>query len=155
MKCLKRGKSNFIIYRYCILLLCVQILFYFFFCSIKGFETGVFDTKVIYSRLLVWWEYTVWNACICSEDLSLKTRLMITHPGARDTGRCLTSEHISDWGQPPRHNRPHTQTYCMTYYIARPNNNWPDVYNFVRIIWTFIVSVLKCKILLIQPFNNK
>jgi len=50
--------------------------------------------------------------------ITLKTRV-VTHPGTSDNCRWLTSEHVSDCGQPPHHTRPQSIfVLCTSTYIT-------------------------------------
>jgi len=69
------------------------------FLFIYFYRTQALSSMDIRHRGAYSWFTNTWTQ---GEDSSLKTRV-VTHPGTSDDGRCLISEHISDWTQLPSH----------------------------------------------------
>jgi len=71
-----------------------------------------------------------------------KNTRVVIHLGTSNTGRCLTSEHVSDWGHPPNHTRPRRELLRLT--ISHYNTTVEHRLYTVTII---IILIVLCKII--------
>jgi len=71
-------------------------------------------------RVYIWWRFVA------------KTRV-VTHQITIDTGLCLTSEHICNWDQTPRHTRSHIFIHYFVYNLLFKLGTYVQIFLFKKL----------------------